>query len=381
MHAISRSATGFLLDTTARRGGSGVAASRRDKAVTVLRSALLFALAAGSAAPALAFEGEVLPQDLEPERVYSPYAGRAYPDRVLFGDLHFHTNLSFDAGLLGTSLTASDGFRFARGEKVISNTGQPVQLVRPLDFLAVTDHAELMGLAPSIQTSDPLLLADPWGRHIYDLFNSGEEGRMAGLCRDHRPRHGAGDQPVQLPGADQVDLERRDRHRRRRTTSRASSPPSPASSGPSRRRATTCTGWWSSPTGRRRPSEVVPLLVLRRADARAALGLPRDVRGPDRRPGHRGAAQRQPVERADVLRPQFDGTPMTREYADAAHPLGADPRGEPDEGRRGDASAAVARRRVRRLRALGRRQHLGHRGRRRRTCCSTSTRARRSGSG
>jgi hypothetical protein len=155
-----------------------VAALRRDKAVTVLRSALLFALAVGSAAPALAFEGEVLPQDLEPERVYSPYAGRAYPDRVLFGDLHFHTKLSVDAGLVGTSLSASDGFRFARGEKMISNTGQPVQLVRPLDFLAITDHAEMMGFAPSLQTSDPLLLADPWGRHAYDLFNSGEEGRM-----------------------------------------------------------------------------------------------------------------------------------------------------------------------------------------------------------
>ena len=146
--------------------------------MTVLRSALLFALAAGSAAPALAFEGEVFPQDLEPERVYSPYAGRAYPDRVLFGDLHFHTKLSVDAGLVGTSLSASDGFRFARGEKMISNTGQPVQLVRPLDFLAITDHAEMMGLAPSMQSSDRLLLADPWGRHIYDLFNSGEEGRM-----------------------------------------------------------------------------------------------------------------------------------------------------------------------------------------------------------
>ena len=167
--------------------------------MAVFRSALLLALAAGSVGPALAFEeGEVLPQDLEPERVYSPYAGRAYPDRVLFGDLHFHTNLSFDAGLLGTSLTASDGFRFARGEKVISNTGQPVQLVRPLDFLAVTDHAEMMGLAPSIQTSDPLLLADPVGPAHLRPVQLRTEGRMAGLRRDHRDRHGAGCQPVQL---------------------------------------------------------------------------------------------------------------------------------------------------------------------------------------
>ena len=69
--------------------------------------------------------------DYSQERVYSPYAGRAYPDQVLFGDMHFHTELSFDAGLIGTSLDAHDGFKVARGEKVISNTGQPVQLIRP----------------------------------------------------------------------------------------------------------------------------------------------------------------------------------------------------------------------------------------------------------
>jgi hypothetical protein len=143
------------------------------------RAAIILALALGITGPAWALDDtEIVPQDLEPKRVYSPYAGRQYPDRVLFGDLHFHTNLSPDAGLIGTSLGPSDGFRFARGEKVTSNTGQPVQLVRPLDFLAITDHAEVIGLATSLQNSDPLLLADPWGRHIYDLFNSGQQGRM-----------------------------------------------------------------------------------------------------------------------------------------------------------------------------------------------------------
>ena len=59
------------------------------------------------------------------DRVYSPYVGRDYPDQVLFGDTHFHTNLSFDAGLVGTSLDVDAGYRFARGEKVLSNSGQP----------------------------------------------------------------------------------------------------------------------------------------------------------------------------------------------------------------------------------------------------------------
>ncbi len=110
--------------------------------------------------------------------VYSPFVGRDYPDQVLFGDTHFHTNLSFDAGLVGTRLGVDEGFRFARGEKVISNSGQPVQLIRPLDFLVITDHAEMIGLAPMIQNSDPMLLADPWGKWVHDRFNAGPEGRM-----------------------------------------------------------------------------------------------------------------------------------------------------------------------------------------------------------
>jgi uncharacterized protein DUF3604 len=118
----------------------------------------------------------------EDGKVYSPFAGRDYPDQVLFGDTHFHTNLSFDAGLIGTSLTVHDGFRVARGEKVISNTGQPVQLIRPLDFLAITDHSEMMGLAPAIAESNPTLLADEWGRWIHERFNAGAEGRMEGFA-------------------------------------------------------------------------------------------------------------------------------------------------------------------------------------------------------
>ncbi len=120
----------------------------------------------------------VTAEDLEPERVYSPYAGRNYPDEILFGDTHFHTNLSFDAGLVGTTLGVDEGFRFARGEKVISNSGQPVQLIRPLDFLVITDHAEFIGLAPMIHESHPELLADPWGSWVHKRFHSGPEGRL-----------------------------------------------------------------------------------------------------------------------------------------------------------------------------------------------------------
>ena len=147
--------------------------SRLAKALVTLVAGMSCAAAFASA-----YDHQVNVEDFKEERVYSPYAGRNYPDQVLFGDTHFHTNLSFDAGLVGTILDVDAAYRFARGEEVLSNTGQPVQLVRPLDFLVITDHAELIGLAPMIRESDPALLSDPWGRKIYDLFNAGPEGRM-----------------------------------------------------------------------------------------------------------------------------------------------------------------------------------------------------------
>ena len=117
-------------------------------------------------------------EDFQDEKIYSPFAGRNYPDQVLFGDTHFHTDQSFDAGLVGTTLGVDEGFRFARGETVISNSGQPVQLIRPLDFLVVTDHAEFIGLAPMIHESHPELIADPWGSWLHERFHSGPEGRV-----------------------------------------------------------------------------------------------------------------------------------------------------------------------------------------------------------
>lgn len=117
-------------------------------------------------------------EDLTKTEDYSPYAGQIYPDKVLFGDTHLHTNYSPDAGLLGTTLSVHDAYRFARGETVISNTGQRVQLLRPLDFLVITDHSEYVGLAPMIAASDPILLADPYGKWLHDKFREGGNGGM-----------------------------------------------------------------------------------------------------------------------------------------------------------------------------------------------------------
>lgn len=64
---------------------------------------------------------------------YSPYAGRNYPARVLWGDTHLHTANSLDAAAFGNTLGPETAYRFARGEEVVSSSGQPVKLSRPLD--------------------------------------------------------------------------------------------------------------------------------------------------------------------------------------------------------------------------------------------------------
>jgi hypothetical protein len=76
-----------------------------------------------------------------------------------FGDLHIHTALSLDANLQGTRVRPADAYRFARGERIAlppydaaGNAARSAQLERPLDFAAVSDHAEFLGLVTTCLT-------------------------------------------------------------------------------------------------------------------------------------------------------------------------------------------------------------------------------------
>jgi len=108
----------------------------------VLRTLLLAVPALASIAAAADPAGERREPCAHRDPLRTPY----------FGDLHVHTQLSLDASTQGTRNRPSDAYRFARGEQLgiqpTDAAGKPmrsVQLVRPLDFAAVTDHAELIG--------------------------------------------------------------------------------------------------------------------------------------------------------------------------------------------------------------------------------------------
>jgi hypothetical protein len=106
--------------------------------------------------------------------IYSPFVGQAHPDRVYWGETHLHTSYSWDAGLVGNTLDPDKAYRFAKGEQVIASSGQPVKLVRPLDWLVVADHAESLGVAVLIERSDPAILESDIGRQTHDLYKKGD---------------------------------------------------------------------------------------------------------------------------------------------------------------------------------------------------------------
>ena len=69
-----------------------------------------------------------------------------------FGDTHVHTTQSVDAVLFNTMTTPRQAYEFAKGAALgiapfdgMGNPAHTVQLGRPLDFAAVTDHSEGFG--------------------------------------------------------------------------------------------------------------------------------------------------------------------------------------------------------------------------------------------
>ncbi|UCH74777.1 MAG: DUF3604 domain-containing protein [Rhodospirillales bacterium] len=115
-------------------------------------------------------------------KVYSPYAKRSYPERPLWGDSHLHTALSMDAGLFGNRLPPRDAYRFARGEEVVSSTGQAVRLSRPLDWLVVADHSDGMGFFGDLAAGKPdLLTFEQAARWSKGLAQGGEASVQAAL--------------------------------------------------------------------------------------------------------------------------------------------------------------------------------------------------------
>ena len=108
---------------------------------------------------------------------FSPYVGRNFPTRVLWGDTHLHTAVSVDAGTM-CRVGQEDAYRFARGEEIKTTHGLRAKLSRPLDFLVIADHAEMYGLMPQLLSGDPEVLSTEIGKKWYTSLTSGNNDKI-----------------------------------------------------------------------------------------------------------------------------------------------------------------------------------------------------------
>lgn len=127
--------------------------------------------------------------------------------RAYFGDLHLHTAMSFDAWSFGTKVTPDQAYKFARGETVMIPASQiareegldvqgmiPVKRAWPLDFMAVTDHSEFVGVMNQLDDpANPLastevgkkILADPHQAFLAVAPASGGKLGSSGIEQFH----------------------------------------------------------------------------------------------------------------------------------------------------------------------------------------------------
>jgi hypothetical protein len=118
--------------------------------------------------------------------------------RPWFGDLHVHTRYSLDASTQGTQTRPAQAYAFARGEALglhpFGPNGEPsrtVQLARPLDFAAVTDHSELFGEVDLCNTpgapgydSTVCVIYRGWPRLAFFFMNARGAPRFR-FCGEH----------------------------------------------------------------------------------------------------------------------------------------------------------------------------------------------------
>jgi hypothetical protein len=110
-----------------------------------------------------------------------------------FGDLHLHTTYSFDAYvLLGAKIDPDQAYKFARGEAVPYLGGTIRRSTPPLDFLAVTDHSENIGVFNTLEDPNSPLSRSEVGEEVRKSGGAKAFGKIVQLMTTGHP----------LPGVD-----------------------------------------------------------------------------------------------------------------------------------------------------------------------------------
>ena len=303
------------------------------------------------------------PEDIpEPERIYSPYVERtatnaSFAEGVYWGDTHLHTSYSTDSGMLGNTLGPDPAYRLARGEEVVATGGQRIRLVRPLDFLVISDHAENLGLASMIAESNADLLESEWGKEMYDLVQAGQgyaafqkwglEAMAQNTDRLNSPR-----------------MQRTVWDRQIEAAERFNDPG----------RFTALIGFeWTSINNQEQPSNLHRVVIFKDGGDRAGQVLPFstfDSPDPENLWDYMAAYEERTGGSVLAIAHngnlsnglmfstrRLNGQPIGQELRGDPRAVGAALRGHADQGRRRGASVPVDRRRVRRLWHLGQGRH------------------------
>lgn len=105
---------------------------------------------------------------------------QSHSRNVYFGETHIHTSLSSDAFVFGVRATPEDAYRYAMGESIEHVSGVTVHARAPLDFIAVTDHSEFMGVMPTLNDPSSELSKSA---HAADLSSSEPQKAIAAYAK------------------------------------------------------------------------------------------------------------------------------------------------------------------------------------------------------
>ena len=226
---------------------------------------------------------------------------------VYFGDLHLHTRNSFDAYIFNVRATPDDAYAYAKGGTIKHAMGFDLHLNHgPLDFLAVTDHAEYLGVLPAIDTPGSEYSKVPYAKELFATDRAGviaafrrfadrlDSGKRMPELSDLSAPCQRGRKPFAAPSA---------------TTSRASSPPSSAMNSPPCPKSATCIAMSSSAGSKapalpysalesQNPEDLWRWLDQRRAEGIEALAIPHNANGSDGTMFERTMWNGQPIDRA-----------------------------------------------------------------------------------
>ncbi len=111
-------------------------------------------------------------QETQEKRYITPSKN---PQNVYFGDPHVHTRISLDAAMWGSSLGPKEASEYAKGAEFTSFKGWKAKLLRPMDWVVISDHSDFYGFYQRMVDGDPFIVNEPLGKRYYDLLKEGKK--------------------------------------------------------------------------------------------------------------------------------------------------------------------------------------------------------------